>query len=91
LFKTLYGLKQALRAWNSQIHDYLLSLDFDKSSLESALYVKTKGVETLAISPYVDDLLIIRNNTKLIDDFKLNMMQAFEMIDHGLMNFFLGM
>ena len=46
LSEVLYGLKQAPRAWYSRIEDdYLLSLGFDKSLSESALYVKSKGVE----------------------------------------------
>jgi len=88
LSKALYDLKQAPRAWYSRIDDYLLSLGFDKSLLESTLYVKSKGSKTLVISLYVDDLLITGSNAKLIDDFKLNMMQAFKMTDFGLMNFF---
>ena len=40
---------------------------------------------------YVDDVLITGSNTRHIEDFKQEMMQAFEMTDLGLMSYFLGM
>ena len=40
---------------------------------------------------YVDDVLITGSNTRHTEDFKQEMMQAFEMTDLGLMSYFLGM
>lgn len=91
LKKALYGLKQAPRAWYSKIDAHLLSLGFVKSFSESTLYVKHKEVDTLIVSLYVDDLLVTGNNTRLVEKFKQEMMQVFEMTDLGLMTFFLGM
>jgi len=45
LSKAIYGLKEVPKTWYNRIDDYLISLDFDKSLLECALYVKSKGVE----------------------------------------------
>jgi len=45
LSKVIYGLKEVPRTWYNRINDYLISLGFDKSLLESAPYVKSKGVE----------------------------------------------
>jgi len=86
----LYGLKQAPRAWYSRINDHLLSIGFTKSLSEFTLYVKDKGNSFLIVSLYVDDLLVTGDDTKLIDEFKQEMMQAFEMTDLGLMTYFLG-
>jgi len=41
LSKAIYGLKEVPRTWYNRIDDYLSSLGFDKSLLESARY----GVE----------------------------------------------
>lgn len=79
--------KQAPRTWYSRI----ISLDFKKSLSESILYVKENNNEILVVSLYVDDLLITGSSAKLIDEFKLDMMQVFEMTDLGLMTYFLGM
>ncbi|KAF3634577.1 putative phospholipid-transporting ATPase 1-like [Capsicum annuum] len=58
---------------------------------ESTLYVKHNGITILVVSIYVDDVLVTWSNTKHIEDFKQEMMQAFEMNDLGLMSYFLGM
>ena len=54
------------------------------------LYIKSQGQYTLLISIYVDDLIYTRNNTKMMMVFKEEMMKTFEMIDLGLMSYFLG-
>lgn len=84
-------MKQAPRAWYSRIDEHLVSLGFVKSLSESTLYVKHKGADTLIISLYVDDLLIMGSNSTLVEKFKQEMMDVFEMTDLGLMTFFLGM
>jgi len=91
LKKALYALKQAPRAWYTRIYEHLLSLSFVKSLSESTLYVKHKGNDLLIVSLYVDDLLVTRNDLKLVEQFKQEMMQAFKMIDLGMMTYFLGM
>ena len=91
LKKALYGLKQAPRAWYSRIDDHLLSLGFIKSLSEVTLYIKHKSNDFLIVSLYVDDLLVTGNNEGLVEEFKQEMMQVFEMTDLGLMTYFLGM
>ncbi|RDX97932.1 hypothetical protein CR513_19224, partial [Mucuna pruriens] len=91
LKKALYGLKQAPRAWYSKIDNHLLSLGFIKIIFVFTLYIKHCESDILIISLYVDDLLVMGNNVALIDEFKLEMMKVFEMIDLGLMTYFLGM
>ena len=45
----------------------------------------------LIVSLYVDDLLVIGGNVELVEEFKREMKQVYEMIDLGLMTYFLGM
>ncbi|KAG8489409.1 hypothetical protein CXB51_017388 [Gossypium anomalum] len=92
LKKALYGLKQAPRAWYDRIDAYLSRLGFTKSISEPTLYVKKDEKETLLIvSLYVDDLLVTGSKDELIEDFKKQMQDIFEMTDLGLMTYFLGM
>ena len=56
LKKSLYGLKQAMRAWYSRIDTYLQRLDFTKSEAYSNLYFKVVGNLPLILVLYVDDL-----------------------------------
>ncbi|XP_049358686.1 uncharacterized mitochondrial protein AtMg00810-like [Solanum verrucosum] len=63
----------------------------NKVYLKVALHVKRKGTDLLIVSLYIDDLLVTGNNVLLVEEFKKEMMQVFEMIDMGLMSYFLGM
>jgi len=91
LQKALYGLKQAPRAWYSRIDEHLLNLGFVKSLSEATLYVKLKDNDVLIVSLYVDDILVTGSNELLVEEFKQEMMNVFEMTDLGLMTYFLGM
>ena len=44
--KTLYGLKQAARAWNSKIHQSLSKLGFHQSSVEKCLSKQIENDKT---------------------------------------------
>jgi len=91
LYKALYSLKQAPRAWYERIDSYFIQNGFARSMNDAAFYIKKKGEEVLIVSLYVDDLIITGNNTHLINTFKKNMKDEFEMTDLGLLNYFLGM
>jgi Reverse transcriptase (RNA-dependent DNA polymerase) len=43
------------------------------------------------VALYVDDLIFTGNNRDMIEKFKLKMTKEFEMIDLGLMSYFLGL
>lgn len=90
LKKALYGLKQAPRGWYSRINEHLLSIGFVKSLSEATLSVKHKEKKILIVSLYVDDLLVTGDDTRLVEEFKQEMMQVFKMTDLGLMSYFLG-
>ncbi|KAH9715909.1 hypothetical protein KPL71_021251 [Citrus sinensis] len=89
--KALYSLKQAPRSWYSRIDTHLVNLGFEKSLSESTLYIKKAGNEIVVVSLYIDDLLVTRSSKKLIDMFKEEMKDVFEITDLGRMTFFLGM
>jgi hypothetical protein len=38
--KSIYGLKQASRAWNQKIHDVLIEIGYKQSKCESCVCVK---------------------------------------------------
>jgi hypothetical protein len=91
LKKALYGLKQVPRAWNARIDGYLHQNGFTKCPYEHAVYMKKnhRG-EFLIICLYVDDLLYTGNNSEMFKEFKQSMFREFEMMDNGLMSYFLG-
>jgi hypothetical protein len=60
LKKSLYGLKQALRAWYAMMDSYLLSLNFVRCKSYPNVYMLRTVDSLLLLVLYVDDLLIIR-------------------------------
>jgi hypothetical protein len=86
----MYGLKQASKAWYSIIDNYLQSIGFFKSDVDSNLYLVIREGDTLILLFYVDNLFITGVET-LITACKQNMAEEFEMKDLGLMHYFLGL
>ncbi|KAG6471756.1 hypothetical protein ZIOFF_069202 [Zingiber officinale] len=63
----------------------------DLCPYEHTLYVKSSSAgDILIVCLYVDDLIYTRNNQKMMADFRVVMIRQFEMMDLGLMSFFLG-
>lgn len=90
LHKALYGLKQASRAWNIKLDQTLISLGFERSPLEHAMYKRGMDKDHILVGVYVDDLLIIGEDEKEIGRFKLQTKELFKMSDLGLLNYYLG-
>ena len=92
LIKALYGLKQAPRAWYSEIDTYLKMSRFKRSASEPTLYTRidTDGNQ-LIVSIYVDDIVYTGSSESMMNEFKREMMQRYEMSDLGLLHHFLGM
>jgi hypothetical protein len=92
LNKALYGLKHEPRSWCEKIDSFFLQRGFMRRKSDPNLYSKfdEKGY-ILLISLYVDDLIIIGNAWKLIDEIKEQLSQVFEMKDIGELRYFLGL
>nr|GEW39852.1 zinc finger, CCHC-type [Tanacetum cinerariifolium] len=90
LTKALYGLRQALRAWNMKLVQTLKLLDFKKCNLEQAVYTKRSKTSTLIVGVYVDDLIITDTLRKELEVFKTQKEEKFEMSDLGLLAYYLG-
>ena len=89
LKKVLYRPKQALRAWNSKIDKFLLDHGFSKSPSKPFLYMKMHEDHFLIWCLYVDDLIYISTDARMIENFKDTMMQKYKMTDLRLMKYFL--
>jgi hypothetical protein len=90
LHKALYGLRQAPRAWNAKFDSTMGSLGFQRSSSEHGVYTRSKRGGRLIVSVYVDDLIITDTSKEIIDAFKLEMKDRFQMSDLGLLSNYLG-
>ena len=87
LKRSIYGLKQAARAWNETIHDEILKLDFVQSKFDKCLYVQK---DELYLLIYVDDVLIAGRNPIAIEEFMTALKKKFVMKNLGNINRYLG-
>ncbi|KAL1225767.1 Retrovirus-related Pol polyprotein from transposon TNT 1-94 [Cardamine amara subsp. amara] len=90
LYKALYGLRQAPRAWNLKLDQVLKEMNFKKCLREPAVYRKNQANELLIVAIYVDDLFVTGTSLKVIKQFKEDMSKKFEMSGLGKLTYYLG-
>jgi hypothetical protein len=90
LKKSLYELHQEPQAWNVKLDDTLLSLGFQRTLSEHAIYVRRNGNMQLVVRVYVDDLIIIGSDHDNIRSFKEEMTIVFKMSGIGLLHYYLS-
>jgi hypothetical protein len=90
LRKTLYSLRQAPRVWNAKLDSTLKGMGFGQSPHEAAIYQRGNRGNTLRVGVYVDDLVITGTKDAEVAVFKEEMKATFQMIDLGLLSFYLG-
>ena len=88
LKKSLYGLKQSGRNWNTLLHDYLVTLNFVQSLADNCVYTRDDGNVIVLI--WVDDIIIAAKNESLLQEVKDLFSQRFKMKDLGSLSWFLG-
>lgn len=91
LQKSLYGLKQASRAWKARFHDFVTSLGFKRSEADNCLYVAKIQNETVILIIYVDDMLIACHSLDVLVNIKRALGDEFEMTDLKEISTFLGL
>lgn len=57
---------------------------------DATLFVKKIGRSVVYLVLYVDDLMIIGNNDDYITSIKRELLKFFDMIDLGLLHYYLG-
>ncbi|GAA0148009.1 hypothetical protein LIER_42978 [Lithospermum erythrorhizon] len=68
LKKTLYGLKQASRAWYGKIVEFLVESGYHVGPADSSLFVKVQGGKLSVVLVYVDDLFITGDDKDEINE-----------------------
>ena len=69
LKKTLYGLKQALRAWYERLRKILLESGFKMDKIDITLFIKTKEKGMLLVQIYVDDIIFGTTMSLFVKNF----------------------
>ena len=88
LKRSLYGLKQSPRCWNSTLDEYLKCLGFVQSMGDPCIYVGSGG--EMIIGVYVDDIVIAGKSGKQVKEFKRALGDRFDVKDLGKLHYFLG-
>ena len=96
LRKSIYGLKQAARCWNTAIDTFLKSNGYRKSSSDPCVYIKSVKdkdgkIKFVILALYVDDMLWFSNDVEMLEREKAAIAERFKVDDMGEVNYVLGM
>ena len=90
LKRSIYGLKQASRSWNTRFDQAIKSYGFDQCPDESYVYKKCDGSMVVFLVLYVDDILLIGNDVGVLSSVKVWLSSQFDMKDLGEASHILG-
>ena len=91
LRKSLYGLRQAPRAWNTRLKKELEQMSFKASDSDAGLYIAQHKGSNIYILVYVDDILIVAKDMAAVIHVKERLTTVFDVRDLGEAKYFLGM
>ena len=96
LNKSIYGLKQSARCWNTTLDEYLKSVGYCKSKADECIYVKSVKdanghISFVILGVYVDDIIPVSNDPAMLKAEKAALCERFEMIDQGEIHYLLGL
>ena len=89
LHKSLYGLKQAPWAWYKRVSDFLLSVGFRASKVDTSLFILNVNHDICYLVVYVDAILLTGSNSTLIQRLIILPSSKFKLRDLGNVHYFL--
>ena len=90
LQRSIYGLVQASRSWNLRFDEVIKAFGFIQAYGEACIYKKVSGSSVAFLILYVDDILLIGNDIKLLESIKGYLNKSFSMKDLGEAAYILG-
>ncbi|GJX41399.1 putative ribonuclease H-like domain-containing protein [Tanacetum coccineum] len=91
VYKALYGLHQAPRAWYETLSTYLLDNGFQRGKIDKTLFIRRVKGDILLVQVYVDDIIFGSTKKSLCIEFENMMHKKFQMSSMGELTFFLGL
>ncbi|KAL0395476.1 UNVERIFIED_CONTAM: hypothetical protein Slati_4513800 [Sesamum latifolium] len=77
LQRSIYGLKQASPSWNTCFDEVIRGYDFIKNEHDPCIYKKINGSSVAYLVLYVDDILLIGNDVKVLAILKHGCLHSF--------------
>jgi hypothetical protein len=90
LDKSLYGLRQAPRAWFDRFATFAISLGFTPTRSDSLLFVLRRGQDVAYLLLYVDDMVLTGSSQAVLQQIVDKLRAEFAIKDLGKLRFFLG-
>ena len=88
--KSLYGLKQSLRAWLGRFTKSMSTFGYKLNNSDHTLFLKKQHEKITTLIVYVDDMIVTSNNPEEMKALKEYLSKEFEMKDLGPLKYFLG-
>jgi len=79
-----------LRAWYTQLSDFLLSISFNASKVDTSLFILFVGADILYLLVYVNDILLTSSNFTMLYRLIQLLSLEFKLRDLGVIHYFLG-
>ena len=88
--RSIYGLVQASRSWNICFDELIKAYSFIQTFGEACIYKKMSGSSVAFLILYMDDILLIGNDTEFLDSVQWYLHKNFSMKDLGEAAYILG-
>lgn len=90
LRKALYGLKQAPGAWYLELQTFLTDSGFENSQSDASLFTLLHFGILVYVLVYVDDIVIMGNDSVVVEKFIQKLGNQFSLKDIGALSYFLS-
>ena len=91
LVKSLYRLKQAPKQWHGKFDNVIMSHGLKINECDKCVFVKQVEHRYVIVCMYIDDMLFVGSDDKMITSTKNILNSRFDMKDMGLVDVILGM
>jgi hypothetical protein len=90
LSRSLYGLRQAPRAWFTRFVEFVTSIGFTQTRSDSSLFMLRTGTDMAYLLLYIDDMILSASSTSLLQQIITKLKFEFAVKDMGALQYFLS-
>lgn len=83
-------MKRTPRAWYQELKSFFFHYGFHNLQTNVFIFIYKTNEVIVYFLVYIDDLIVIRNNSNFIDQFIIALLAKFSVKNLGALNFFLG-